>query len=160
MDLGKTFHISAAHFVHLQGGKCTHLHGHNWNITIYARGPIRDDGMIVDFGKMKKLINDVYDHKTIIPLCLLQTAEMMGVDPMNLDPTVYYVHFMGPGNMMKRYMFPKEDVIVVNQPTTTSEHLVLDMVVRLKKVFGEDIKFRVEIEETPGSIVEGGDYIG
>ena len=54
-----------------EGHKCSRLHGHNWkveiDISVFPRvefGTIIK-GVILDFGKLKEIINDL-DHKTIV----------------------------------------------------------------------------------------------
>lgn len=46
--------------------KCSNLHGHNWNVRIRLEGETNDCGMLIDFVKVKSLILDRYDHKTVL----------------------------------------------------------------------------------------------
>ena len=54
----KKIEISGAHCLELDyPSKCTNLHGHNWNITIYCKSKELDkNGMVVDFSKIKSKI--------------------------------------------------------------------------------------------------------
>lgn len=63
----KRLEISAAHKLELPyESKCSNLHGHNWIVTIYCRADVLTKyGMIVDFAKVKKHIQDKLDHKYI-----------------------------------------------------------------------------------------------
>jgi 6-pyruvoyltetrahydropterin/6-carboxytetrahydropterin synthase len=65
MKLGRTFYIDCAHY--LPGHpKCGQLHGHTYRIDVAIEGE-KKDGMILDFGDMKKQINEIlleYDHKS------------------------------------------------------------------------------------------------
>ncbi|MBD5226763.1 MAG: 6-carboxytetrahydropterin synthase QueD [Bacteroides sp.] len=63
----KRLEISAAHRLNLSyESKCTVLHGHNWIITIECRSKtLNEDGMVVDFTHIKRLINDVLDHAVL-----------------------------------------------------------------------------------------------
>lgn len=63
----KTLEISAAHQLHLSyASKCSHLHGHNWNVTVYCRAEqLNEDGMVTDFGHIKEQIHGRLDHKII-----------------------------------------------------------------------------------------------
>lgn len=63
----KTFEVSGAHRLTLDyPSKCTQLHGHNWQITIYCRAAQLDhNGMVIDFSEIKRRIVDVLDHHVI-----------------------------------------------------------------------------------------------
>lgn len=59
-------HFSAAHHLRDYDGKCAHLHGHNYKIEITVTGDELDDcGMLMDFGQLKQICDQVldqYDH--------------------------------------------------------------------------------------------------
>ena len=63
----KKIEISGAHCLELDyPSKCTNLHGHNWNITIYCKSKELDKyGMVVDFSKIKSKIVDKLDHQIV-----------------------------------------------------------------------------------------------
>lgn len=63
----KKFEISAAHRLELSyPSKCTNLHGHNWIVTVECRAKeLNEDGMVVDFTHIKKLVMDCLDHAII-----------------------------------------------------------------------------------------------
>lgn len=63
----KRIEISAAHCLSLSyESKCTNLHGHNWIITVECRSrELNEDGMVVDFTEIKRMITDLLDHKVI-----------------------------------------------------------------------------------------------
>ena len=63
----KKIEISGAHCLELDyPSKCTNLHGHNWNITIYCKSKELDkNGMVVDFSKIKRKIVDKLDHQIV-----------------------------------------------------------------------------------------------
>lgn len=71
--VSKRMEIAGAHQLKLSyESSCSNLHGHNWVITVYCKAPVlNEDGMVVDFAKVKKEIHGVLDHKflnDIIPL--------------------------------------------------------------------------------------------
>lgn len=39
----------------VQGGR-ERLHGHNYQVSVWLRGVVGDDGYVVDFGELKKVI--------------------------------------------------------------------------------------------------------
>jgi len=54
-------HFDAAHKLNDYKGACANLHGHRWNIEVFAKGIIKPNGMLIDFTKIKKEI-DKLDH--------------------------------------------------------------------------------------------------
>ena len=62
----KRIEVSGAHFLHLDyESKCTNLHGHNWIITVTVQNDTLDrNGMVVDFSKIKEIVNQ-FDHHVI-----------------------------------------------------------------------------------------------
>lgn len=63
----KRFEVSASHHLVLDyDSKCTNLHGHNWLITVFCRArELNNNGMVVDFTEIKKLIHERLDHKNL-----------------------------------------------------------------------------------------------
>ncbi|MFA6584172.1 MAG: 6-carboxytetrahydropterin synthase [Elusimicrobiaceae bacterium] len=63
----KTFTISASHQLKLNyESPCSKMHGHNWTITVYCRrSELDQNGMVVDFGLIKKLVTDKFDHASL-----------------------------------------------------------------------------------------------
>jgi len=67
----KEFKFSAAHKLPYYDGKCKELHGHGFKLQIEVTGDIIKEGpkqgMIIDFGDLKKIINEIVierlDHK-------------------------------------------------------------------------------------------------
>ncbi|MBN2712735.1 MAG: 6-carboxytetrahydropterin synthase QueD [Planctomycetes bacterium] len=52
-------HFAAAHQLQYYKGKCEKLHGHNWRVRITVEGEELDKiGLLVDFGDLKKMINE------------------------------------------------------------------------------------------------------
>lgn len=63
----KKLEISAAHKLDLPyESPCRNLHGHNWKIEVVCQAEELDGaGMVVDFAKIKKAVNETFDHKYI-----------------------------------------------------------------------------------------------
>lgn len=62
----KTLEIAGAHNLNLTyNSKCKNLHGHNWKIkvTCECSDDELDQGMVLDFTLIKKVIADKFDHK-------------------------------------------------------------------------------------------------
>lgn len=63
----KTIEISASHHLTLSyESKCASPHGHNWTITVFCRAEeLNADGMVADFGQIKKRLKEALDHKDL-----------------------------------------------------------------------------------------------
>jgi 6-pyruvoyltetrahydropterin/6-carboxytetrahydropterin synthase len=77
--------IAASHFLPDHMGKCKNLHGHNWRVRVMIEGSLIEakgdpqNGMIVDFGKVKEVLNTL-DHKhlnDVLDTKMPPTAEHM-----------------------------------------------------------------------------------
>lgn len=75
----KTFEISASHKLNLPyGSKCSNNHGHNFQVVVYCQSEELDEnGMVIDFTKIKELIHDKLDHK-----CLNDVPGLCRLDPI------------------------------------------------------------------------------
>jgi 6-pyruvoyltetrahydropterin/6-carboxytetrahydropterin synthase len=66
-ELRVVTHFAAAHRLTMVGEKCENLHGHNWKIEVYVKGPKLDKGgVLVDFGVIKGHVRDLMktlDHR-------------------------------------------------------------------------------------------------
>lgn len=65
--VSKRMEIAGAHRLTLDyESKCSNLHGHNWIITVHCKAKaLNDNGMVLDFTHIKKLVHDKLDHKYI-----------------------------------------------------------------------------------------------
>lgn len=65
--VSKRLEISGAHAVRSSvEGYCEDLHGHNWIIVVHCRArELNEDGMVVDFGRIKRAIHDRIDHTNL-----------------------------------------------------------------------------------------------
>jgi 6-pyruvoyltetrahydropterin/6-carboxytetrahydropterin synthase len=71
-------HFSAAHKILEHPGKCSHLHGHNWNVDVTIQAAEVDRiGLAVDFSHLKALVKEVIeplDHVYLNELSLFSTV--------------------------------------------------------------------------------------
>ena len=74
MKLYITRKFSAAHHLPRHKGKCRKLHSHTWRVEVWLEGDVNDDGMLVDFGKVKAII-DRFDHANLNDTFESPTAE-------------------------------------------------------------------------------------
>lgn len=78
--VSKRLEVAGAHNLTLDyESKCSNLHGHNWIITVYCKSKELDqNGMVIDFTKIKKAIHDKLDHRYLNDLVPFNpTAENM-----------------------------------------------------------------------------------
>lgn len=63
----KTFEVAIAHRLDLPyESKCSRFHGHNLTIAVYcASKDLDENGMVIDFTLVRKLIHDVIDHSSL-----------------------------------------------------------------------------------------------
>lgn len=80
MKLRRTFHFEAAHWLPMvaEDHKCGRMHGHSYRVEIHIDGPVRDDGMVVDFAEIKAAwqpLQDALDHHCLNNLIENPTSE-------------------------------------------------------------------------------------
>lgn len=82
--LERHYSFEAAHWLpKVPGGhKCKNLHGHTFRVTVFVRGPIRDDGMVCDFAdvdvRVKPLVARL-DHQCLNDFLANPTSELLAV---------------------------------------------------------------------------------
>jgi len=124
--------FSACHFIPGHE-KCSKLHGHSYIVRARLEGDAADNGMVMDFVDIKralKKIADEMDHKTLLP----RSTANVTVTEKGKEVEVL--------NCGKRYVFPKEDVIILDIDTTTAEEMSRLMFKRLLSVvkFPKNVK--------------------
>ena len=62
----KIFTFDSAHKLTNYYGKCERLHGHTYRLEVTVEGPVHDNGMVVDFVLLKRIVKrrvlDKLDH--------------------------------------------------------------------------------------------------
>ncbi len=134
----KIFHFEMAHALHGYDGKCAQIHGHSYELSVTAIGePIHDTsnpklGMVMDFGVLKKLVNEAIVNELDHGLILSNQSEKLSKSTTQLFDRVVYVPF---------------------QPTC--ENLLSDMAEKLQKVLPQEVKLHsLKLVETPSSYAE------
>jgi len=76
-----TKYFSAAHNLRNFKGKCEKLHGHNWQVRVYAGGnKLNRTGMLIDFSQLKAILDLI--------LSRLDHAYLNEIAPFNkINPT-------------------------------------------------------------------------
>jgi len=102
--------ISCGHRVVGQGGKCEHLHGHNYRIHFHVEGNLDAVGRVLDFSVIKselcEWIENVWDHMFLVweedpYLPGLRAVDPYGLSIVPFNPTAenmaeYLVTVVGP----------------------------------------------------------------
>jgi len=135
--LTKKFRFEGAHALIGYDGKCRHIHGHSYLLFVtisgkpsnHAKNP--KDGMIMDFGALKELVNKIiiepFDHTL-----LLRTDAMLAAELQNRYQNVLILPF---------------------QPTC--EQLCIHFASLLAPALPESAKlFSIRLYETPDSFAE------
>jgi len=123
--------FDSAHFLSGYNGKCSNIHGHRWRVVVEIKSDKlidggQQDGMVVDFGDLKKDLKEIvdfHDHALIIQKdtmrketlkCLLE--DEYTVIEINFRPTAenfsYYFY-----NLVKNKGHEVKRVSVYETPT-------------------------------------------
>lgn len=77
----KIFTFDAAHHLPFHKGKCKNLHGHTYKLEVTVGGELDENGLVIDFGDLKKIVSEniieKYDHKNLNDFFKHPTAEIM-----------------------------------------------------------------------------------
>jgi len=71
--------ISAAHHLDLDyESKCKNVHGHNYIVEVWMYGELNENGMVMDFSKIKEAVMK-YDHRDLNDFFAQPTAEILSI---------------------------------------------------------------------------------
>lgn len=60
MEVSKEFKFSASHVLPKHPSLCSNLHGHNWTLFVFVRGPIDPEtGMVIDYADIKNAVEPI-----------------------------------------------------------------------------------------------------
>lgn len=98
LNLETTF--SAAHqLTHAYSKECNdNLHGHNWRVLIEIKTSLLKDGMIIDFKKLKEIINRL-DHKNLNTI-------------LDFEPTAENIAYFLHQEVSKEFVKRPEGIVV------------------------------------------------
>jgi 6-pyruvoyltetrahydropterin/6-carboxytetrahydropterin synthase len=138
--------FSAAHFITFNGNVCERLHGHNWRTAVEVAGPLDENHYVFDFialrNALQAIVNEL-DHRMLLPM---QHATI-AVRPGEREVEVTFED--------RRWVFPREDCVLLPIENTTAERLAWWIGERLRAVVqtaadGRIESLRVEVEENFG----------
>ncbi len=112
---------SSCHFIP-RHEKCARLHGHSYIVRIRLEGDLDESGMVMDFVVIKKKLRSMIsemDHKVLLP----SASKIVKIEEKDGSVEVT--------SCGKRYVFPSEDVLLLDIPTTTAEEMARMMTERI-----------------------------
>jgi 6-pyruvoyltetrahydropterin/6-carboxytetrahydropterin synthase len=138
VDGGQTgITFSSCHFIP-RHEKCSRLHGHSYSVRLRLEGEPDENGMVMDFVIIKKKLRSMVaemDHKVLLPAAskIVKIEKKGGsVEVTSCD---------------KRYVFPVEDVLLLDISTTTAEEMA--------KMMAEKILGDIDFPKTIKSVAVG-----
>ena len=79
MLVGKEFTFDSAHFLPNYYGKCEKTHGHTYRLRVTVDGKIGENGLVIDFVILKKIVKkqvlDKLDHQLINDVIKVASCE-------------------------------------------------------------------------------------
>lgn len=137
--------FSAAHFSLLEG-RSERLHGHNYRVALDADGRLREQGTLVDFGALKAALRAEcaeLHERTLLP------GRSPEIEVTLLGESVE----ARCGD--RRYVLPREDVVVLPVVNTTCECLAAHLLSQVRGRVGEmPVRLRLRVDELPGQGAE------
>ena len=140
--------FSAAHFITFNGNICERLHGHNWRVAVEVTGGLDENRYVFDFIALRDatqaIVNEL-DHRMLLPTG--HPTISVTVDEGREEVEARFE--------TRRWVFPKEDCIILPVPNTTAEeiaHWIANRLVEdvIKKHRHELKSVRVDVEENFG----------
>lgn len=138
--------FSAAHFITFNGNVCERLHGHNWRTAVEVAGPLDENHYVFDFialrDALQKIVSDL-DHRVLLPT--EHPAIRVRVSNHEVEATF----------AERRWLFPREDCILLPVENTTAELIARWIGERLREAISAADRtrlesMRIEVEENFG----------
>lgn len=135
--------FSACHFI-AGHARCGKLHGHVYVIQLILHGEKGERGMLMDFIELKRVLRriaDQFDHQVLLPGRSTRVVLEEGEEEVTarIDD--------------KRYVFPMEDVLILDLKESSAEELAQLMMERILETvdFPENIhSIEVGVDEERG----------
>lgn len=78
----KEFSFDSAHFLTNYYGKCEKLHGHTYKLHVTVTGPVAENGLVLDFVILKKIVQEKVlsklDHSLLNDIFPNPSSEIIG----------------------------------------------------------------------------------
>lgn len=138
--------FSAAHFITFNGNICERLHGHNWRVAAEVAGELDENRYVFDFialrDALQEIVNEL-DHRVLLPT----DHELIKVVAGEREVEATFED--------RRWVFPREDCVLLPVENTTAELIARWIGRRLVEVIREKAgapveSMRVDVEENFG----------
>lgn len=142
------FKFSAAHFLIFPDGSAERLHGHNYRVFVEIDGSLSEHGLVIDFKAIKPVVRHLLDQLDEHFLVPGEHPVLRARELASGEIEILYQD--------RRYVAPREDVVVLPINNTSSENLATWIGRELLRLLGErfpDVavnSLRVAVEETQG----------
>lgn len=138
--------FSAAHFITFNGNICERLHGHNYRVKCQVFGPLDENGYVVDFIALRDNLLAIVgglDHRVLLPT----NHPTINVATTNEEVTATFED--------RRWVFPKEDCVLLPIANTTAEllarHIAKQLIAASKGKFQRQIdRLEIAVDENHG----------
>lgn len=130
--------FSSAHFITFAGDICECLHGHNYGLRAEVEGNLDENRYVVDFIAFRDALSELVkqlDHHMLLPTM----HPMIQVDEQIDEVTVRF--------RKKRWVFPREDCMLLPIANTTAEEIAWWIATQLKKKLYSQIGPRLSMLE-------------
>jgi 6-pyruvoyltetrahydropterin/6-carboxytetrahydropterin synthase len=133
--------FSSAHFSIVETG-AEPLHGHNYQVSLRAHGPVRQDGTVIDFALLKAAARAecaLLDHRMLVPTESPEVLVTVRGDEVELREGA------------RRFLIPASDTCLLPLRNTTCECLAEHLLLRIRERLGAvPVRLVVGVEESPG----------
>lgn len=116
--------FSSAHFITFAGDICECVHGHNYGLRGEVEGHLDENRYVIDFIAFRESMADLVrqlDHHMLLAM----HHPMITVDAQEKEVTVRFKD--------KRWVFPREDCILLPIVNTTAEEIAWWIAMRLRE---------------------------
>lgn len=142
----EAFVFSAAHFITFAGHICERLHGHNYGVRVAVEGPLDENRYVVDFIALRDAVlaeTTALDHHVLLP----RDHAAISVEVGDHEVVARFED--------RRWVFPKEDCVVLPVVNTTAEEIarvIAERVIeRTRQAFGPHLTMiEVGVDENHG----------
>lgn len=104
--------FSAAHFITFAGDICECLHGHNYGVKAEVAGPVDENQYVIDFIAFRDSLAEIIrrlDHHVLLPT----KHPLIKLEQVDEEIVTTF--------RQKRWVFPKEDCMLLPIVNTTAE---------------------------------------
>ena len=132
MKVSKEFHWEMAHRLPFHSGRCKNLHGHSYKALVQFEGELNQNGMLIDFYDIYKIVNPIIDEMDHSIICDKNDKELIEFSQK-----------------------VSERVVIIDKPTTVENISTYIAEKILNSKLPENLKLvTVVVYETPDSFAE------